>query len=117
MFRTVFANTSRSQAVRAFSTTRVANKSVTEKVSEVASDLNKKVGQGLASAIESGEKTTEKAKKVAGDSAEKAKNVAGDSAKSTRDTMDKTSTIASQKVNKASAEAKATKEELKDAAK
>lgn len=51
----------------------VASKTVTEKVADVADKVNKKVGQGLASAIEAGERATEKTKETLGSSTETAK--------------------------------------------
>lgn len=51
----------------------VASKTVTEKVAGVADKVNKKVGQGLASAIEAGERATEKTKETLGSSTETAK--------------------------------------------
>lgn len=53
---------------RHFTISHVRQKTVTEKVGEMAQNLNKKVGQGLASAIETGEKATEKTKDVMGQS-------------------------------------------------
>ncbi|KAF8979166.1 hypothetical protein BDQ17DRAFT_1265006, partial [Cyathus striatus] len=53
-----------------------ARKTVTEKVSEVADKVNKKVGKGLASAIETGEKATNVAKEKIGASAEETKHKA-----------------------------------------
>ncbi|KAN0100941.1 hypothetical protein V8E55_000925 [Tylopilus felleus] len=47
-------------------------KSVKEKISDVADKVNKKVGEGLASAIETGEKATEKTKKTLGAATEHA---------------------------------------------
>ncbi|KAI6133388.1 hypothetical protein EDD16DRAFT_1531561, partial [Pisolithus croceorrhizus] len=45
---------------------QVASKTVTEKVADVADKVNKKVGKGLASAIEAGERATEKTKETIG---------------------------------------------------
>ncbi|KAF8221778.1 hypothetical protein L208DRAFT_1414530 [Tricholoma matsutake] len=47
---------------RALHSTPVSLKSMTEKVSEVADKVNKKVGEGLASAIDAGEKATKATK-------------------------------------------------------
>ncbi|KAI0292245.1 hypothetical protein B0F90DRAFT_283385 [Multifurca ochricompacta] len=63
----------------------VACKTATEKVTEVADKVNKSVGRGLESAIETGEQVTEKTKQTLGAT----KDRAADSAKST---MDKTKT-------------------------
>ncbi|TFK36783.1 hypothetical protein BDQ12DRAFT_713757 [Crucibulum laeve] len=74
MFRTVITSTARPfVSRRAFSTSPVACKTVTEKVSEVADKVNKKVGQGLASAIDKGEHATNAAKETIGATATEAK--------------------------------------------
>ncbi|KAI0771007.1 hypothetical protein BD413DRAFT_476691 [Trametes elegans] len=68
MLRTAFAATTRSAVAsssRSFHSSPAAYK-VTEKVAEVADKVNKKVGQGLASAIEKGEQATEKTKETIG---------------------------------------------------
>ena len=81
MFFAVVSKPSLVAARRLIHTTKPVNKTVTEKVSEVADkvssnvfdvlisriqhhQINKKVGQGLASAIETGEKVTESAKQT-----------------------------------------------------
>ncbi|KAH7883951.1 hypothetical protein F5I97DRAFT_1814514, partial [Phlebopus sp. FC_14] len=46
--------------------TPVASKTVKEKVTEVADKVNKKVGKGLADAIETGERATAKTKETLG---------------------------------------------------
>ena len=73
MFRTVLTSTSRSglayasiARTRAFHTSPVAAKTVTEKVKEVASDVNIKVGRTLAGGIEKGEQVADKTKEVVG---------------------------------------------------
>ncbi|KAH9983283.1 hypothetical protein BJV74DRAFT_743408, partial [Russula compacta] len=60
------ARTSRLPASRLFHASPVASKTTTEKVAEVADKVNKTVGQGLASAIETGEQVTEKSKETIG---------------------------------------------------
>ncbi|GJJ13936.1 hypothetical protein Clacol_008193 [Clathrus columnatus] len=74
MYKQVFSRRLlQNSGFRKFSVSHVRQKTVTEKVSEVAQNLNKKVGQGLASAIETGEKATEKTKEVMGDTSKEAK--------------------------------------------
>ncbi|KAJ7456547.1 hypothetical protein FB451DRAFT_1276347 [Mycena latifolia] len=79
MFRSAITRSSIVYA-RPFHSTPVAQKTVTEKVSEVADSVNKKVGKGLADAIGKGEEvagatkdtlksTTEQGKKKAGEAA------------------------------------------------
>ncbi|KIJ68789.1 hypothetical protein HYDPIDRAFT_37223 [Hydnomerulius pinastri MD-312] len=100
--------------------TSVASKSVTGKVSEVADKLNKKVGQGLASAIETGEKATEKTKETLGSStetakqkAEHAKQAAHETGEHAKQTAQQTGEQAKQKVNEAGSKARETKEDVK----
>ncbi|KAN0123231.1 hypothetical protein V8E52_003184 [Russula decolorans] len=56
----------------------IVSKTTTEKAAEVADKVNKSVGQGLASAIKTGEQVTEKTKETFGTTKDKAM----DSAKS-----------------------------------
>ncbi|KAF8525204.1 hypothetical protein BU17DRAFT_62907 [Hysterangium stoloniferum] len=103
MYRSALVKSSRTPVVlssRPFAISHVNGKTVKEKVSEVADVINKKVGKGLASVIESGEKVT--------------KEVVGDASKGTRDKAERLTTAAGQTANKAEAEARETKEELKD---
>ncbi|RDX56303.1 hypothetical protein OH76DRAFT_1468631 [Lentinus brumalis] len=90
MLRTAFTTTARSAVAsgsRQFHASPLArDKTVTEKVAEVADKVNKKVGQGLASVIEKGEKATEATKEnlgVAKDKAAEAAQVAGQKANQT----------------------------------
>ncbi|KAF8261822.1 hypothetical protein EI94DRAFT_1434377, partial [Lactarius quietus] len=53
-------------AFRKLHASPAAFKSATEKAAEVADKLNKSVGKGLASAIETGEQVTEKTKQTLG---------------------------------------------------
>ncbi|KAG5646050.1 hypothetical protein DXG03_004473 [Asterophora parasitica] len=87
--------TSRLSAVRASfinartrHSTPVAAKTVTEKVSEVADKVNKKVGKRLASAIETGEQATQSAKETLGSATEE-----------TKETAENASDLAKQKTN------------------
>ncbi|KAF5377237.1 hypothetical protein D9615_006345 [Tricholomella constricta] len=107
MFNTVVASV-RSSAVRAsflnaraLHSTPVAAKTVTEKVSEVADKINKNVGKGLASAIETGEQATHTAKEKLGSATEE-----------TKEKAEKASELAGQKTNQAAAGARQAKEDL-----
>ncbi|KAI0719133.1 hypothetical protein C8T65DRAFT_569568 [Cerioporus squamosus] len=93
MLRTAFTTTTRSAVAsssRQFHASPSA-KTITEKVAEVADKVNKKVGKGLASAIEKGEQATEATKEnlgictpgVAKDKAAEASQVAGQKANQT----------------------------------
>ncbi|KAF9243757.1 hypothetical protein BU15DRAFT_71883 [Melanogaster broomeanus] len=67
--------------------TPVNAKSVRDKVSEVAKKkVNKKVGEGLASAIETGEKATEKTKQTLGASTKSAKQRAAEAKQTAHET-------------------------------
>ncbi|KAF8845450.1 hypothetical protein BDN67DRAFT_1007304 [Paxillus ammoniavirescens] len=89
--------------------TPLASKSVTDKVSEVAEKVNKKVGAGLASAIETGERATEKTKETLGTSTKSAKEK-GEEAKQT---AQQTVEHAKQKANEVGTRAQETKENVK----
>ncbi|KAG1825538.1 uncharacterized protein BJ212DRAFT_1259490 [Suillus subaureus] len=68
MFRNIIASNTRVCTVsytRSIHATPAAG-TVAEKASEVADKVNKKVGQGLASAIETGEKAAGKTKETLG---------------------------------------------------
>ncbi|KAJ7151486.1 hypothetical protein C8R46DRAFT_1088744 [Mycena filopes] len=86
---------------RAFHSTPTPRKTVTEKVKETAQDVNLKVGQKLAGAIETGQGAAEVAKETVGAKAEQGKKKAGEAAN-----------IAGQKTNEAAASARETKEDL-----
>ncbi|KAJ7785836.1 hypothetical protein B0H16DRAFT_1488225 [Mycena metata] len=86
---------------RAFHFTPAARKTVTEKASEVAQDVNLKVGKKLAGAIETGQGAAQVAKETIGVKAEQGKQKAGEAA-----------TVAGQKTNEAAASARETKEDL-----
>ncbi|KAF8467463.1 hypothetical protein DFH94DRAFT_295845 [Russula ochroleuca] len=74
-------------------------KSTTEKAAEVADKVNKSVGRGLASAIETGEQVTEKTKETLGATKDSAvggaKAGAEKSKEATRATTEKASRMAS----------------------
>ncbi|GAW08346.1 f1 atpase assembly protein 11 [Lentinula edodes] len=98
LFRTAISRVSATSSVRAFHASPAAFKTVTEKVSEVAENVNKKLGQGLASAIEKGEDATSSTKESLRSAADKTKEGA---------------TVAKQKANQASAGATEAKEDFK----
>ncbi|KII86376.1 hypothetical protein PLICRDRAFT_144064 [Plicaturopsis crispa FD-325 SS-3] len=82
MFRTLTARAS-TQArsaipyrAAALHSTPVAQKTITEKAAEVADTVNKKVGQGLSSALETGEKAADKTKGAVGSATEETKKKA-----------------------------------------
>ncbi|KAJ7032696.1 hypothetical protein C8F04DRAFT_958634 [Mycena alexandri] len=100
MFRSIIARSSVAHT-RAFHSTPTARKTVTEKVSDVAQDVNLKVGKKLAGAIETGQGAAEVAKETIGSKTEQGKKKAGEAA-----------TVAGQKTNEAAASARETKEDL-----
>ena len=74
MFRLALTSTSRTvlpSTSRAFHTSPIAAKTVTERVKEVADNVNIKVGKTLASGIEKGEQVAEKTKQTVGGSSVK----------------------------------------------
>ncbi|KAK7694204.1 hypothetical protein QCA50_001384 [Cerrena zonata] len=91
--RIVFASRS-----RAFHASPVAAKTATEKVKEVADQVNKTLGQKLAAGIEKGEELTEKTKETVGVAKEKTKE---------------TSEVVGQKANQAAAGARQGTEDFK----
>ncbi|KAF8167801.1 hypothetical protein B0H34DRAFT_683088 [Crassisporium funariophilum] len=98
--KAVFAIQPRSSS-RPFHASPAACKTVTEKVSEVADKVNKKVGKGLASAIDQGEKATNAAKDTMGEAANNTKKKASE-----------TGHVASQKGREAAAEAREAKDDF-----
>ncbi|KAF8898339.1 hypothetical protein BD779DRAFT_1483413, partial [Infundibulicybe gibba] len=107
MFRNIISSTrvsalrTSASASRSLHSTPVAAKTVTEKVSEVAENVNKSVGRGLASAIETGEKATENTKETLGSAAQQ-----------TKDKADHASNVAGQKTNQAAAGAHEAKKDF-----
>ncbi|KAJ7356893.1 hypothetical protein DFH08DRAFT_932924 [Mycena albidolilacea] len=89
---------------RAFHSTPAAYKTVTEKVSETAQDVNMKLGKTLAKGIEKGQNATEAVKENL-PSTEQTKKKAGEAA-----------TVASQKTNEVKADARAKTDELAEKA-
>ncbi|KIL70549.1 hypothetical protein M378DRAFT_155479 [Amanita muscaria Koide BX008] len=69
----------------------VVSKSLTDKVTEAADKVNKKMGKGLASAIEVGEKATQSAKESMGSMAEDTKSKAEHMTKEAKHKADKLS--------------------------
>ncbi|RDB29636.1 hypothetical protein Hypma_015134 [Hypsizygus marmoreus] len=122
--RTSFVN------ARTFHASPAAAKTVTEKVSEVADKVNKNVGKGLASAIETGEKATQTTKEALGSASEQTKEKAehassvaekatqttkealGSASEQTKEKAEHASNVAGQKTNEAAAGARETKEDL-----
>ncbi|KAG8838229.1 hypothetical protein FRC20_006474 [Serendipita sp. 405] len=107
MFRVAFARSTRtltavSQPSRTFHSTPQALKTVTEQAKEAASTVNKKVGQGLAAAIDKGEELTESTKETLGQKKDEAS-----------ETAQKAGNLARQKSNQAAAGATEAKEDIK----
>jgi len=75
---------------------------VTEKAKDVADTVNKKVGQGLASAIDKGENVTQSAKEAVGLAAD-----------TTKEKSKKAADLAKQKGNQAAVGAREAKEDFK----
>ncbi|KAJ3860126.1 hypothetical protein EV359DRAFT_49733 [Lentinula novae-zelandiae] len=102
LFRTAISRVSATSSLRAFHASPAASKTVTEKVSEMAENVNKKLGQGLASAIEKGEDATSSTK-------ESLRAFFRSAADKTKEGA----TVAKQKANQASAGATEAKEDFK----
>ncbi|KAA1475405.1 hypothetical protein DENSPDRAFT_842174 [Dentipellis sp. KUC8613] len=90
---------SRSLAARQVHSSPVVAKSATEKVKEVAHEVNLKVGKGLASAIETGQEVSEKTKTTLGTTKEQADQKKEDVKSKAKETAEQ----ASQKKNEAKA--------------
>ncbi|OAX43632.1 hypothetical protein K503DRAFT_765719 [Rhizopogon vinicolor AM-OR11-026] len=86
---------------------------VTEKVSEMAEKVNKKVGRGLASAIETGEKAAEKTKGTLGTTSASAGQKSEEKTKQAKRFTQETAEQAKQKGNQAAASARETKDDVK----
>ncbi|KAK0246405.1 hypothetical protein EDD85DRAFT_56235 [Armillaria nabsnona] len=80
-------------------TTPVARKTLTEKASDAADTVNKKLGKGLASAIEGGEKA-----------AAATKDTLTSATHTTKEKASETSKVAGQKMNQAESGVRETKE-------
>ncbi|KAJ6604194.1 hypothetical protein DFH09DRAFT_1121932 [Mycena vulgaris] len=100
MFRSTIARSSIAHA-RPFHSTPTARKTVTEKVSDVADSVNKKLGKSLAGAIETGEDAAAATKDTLKSTTEESKKKAGEAA-----------TVAGQKKNEAAAGAREMKDDL-----
>ncbi|KAL4268400.1 hypothetical protein AB1N83_001705 [Pleurotus pulmonarius] len=87
--------------VRLFHSSFSASKTMTEKASEVAGKMNKKVGEALASTIETGEKATQATKEAI-----------GSNAKAAKEQVDKAANVAGQKTNQAAAGAREAKKDF-----
>ncbi|KAF9498145.1 hypothetical protein BDN71DRAFT_1443882 [Pleurotus eryngii] len=95
----VFGASARS--ARLFHSSLPASKTMVEKVSEVAGKVNKKVGETLASTIETGEQATQAAKEAI-----------GSNTKAAKEQVDKVSNMAGQKTNQAAAGAREAKKDF-----
>ncbi|KAF7972563.1 hypothetical protein HWV62_38612 [Athelia sp. TMB] len=110
MLRTAFSNArTAGLRTRSLHSSPVAYKTITEKVSEVADTVNKKVGQGLASAIDAGEQATN----VTKEKAAKVSDIAGDKAGQAKQKASEASEVAGQKTNQAAAGAREAKDDFK----
>ncbi|KAG9223160.1 hypothetical protein PLEOSDRAFT_1070108 [Pleurotus ostreatus PC15] len=89
------------RSARLFHSSFPASKTMVEKVSEVASTVNKKVGETLASTIETGEQATQATKEAI-----------GSNAKAAKEQVDKASNMAGQKTNQAAAGAREAKKDF-----
>ncbi|KAF9040361.1 hypothetical protein BDZ89DRAFT_1109876 [Hymenopellis radicata] len=101
MHRISLQSARRLAVLRSLHTTPVARKTVTEKVSEMADSVNKKLGKGLASALETGEQATKATKETLGSTVESAKQKSKD-----------TANVAGQKMNQAEAGAREAKQDI-----
>ncbi|KAG1757978.1 hypothetical protein EDB19DRAFT_78732 [Suillus lakei] len=111
MFRKIITSNARVCTVsytRSIHATPAAS-TVAEKASAMADKVNKKVGQGLASAIETGEKAAEKTKETLGATTASAKQKTEDAKQTTK----KTTEQGKQKVDQAAAGARETKDDMK----
>lgn len=115
MYRVTVARASRSLVVpsRTLHSSPVAFKTATDKAKDVAHDVNMKVGQGLASAIEKGEQVTEKAKEAVGATTKDAKAKAEQASTQAKQTAEQATAQAKQKGNQAAAGAYEAKEDFK----
>ncbi|KAG0699733.1 hypothetical protein DFH29DRAFT_935589 [Suillus ampliporus] len=127
MFRNVITSNARVCTVsytRSIHATPAAG-TVTEKVSEMADKVNKKVGRGLASAIETGERAAGKTKETLGKSMSNGvesvydglvgttTTSAREKAEGARQTTQEKTEQAKQKVDQAAAGAREVKDEMK----
>ncbi|EGO02828.1 hypothetical protein SERLA73DRAFT_131175 [Serpula lacrymans var. lacrymans S7.3] len=119
MFRTAAITTrvSLSRATRMYArslhSSPGTSKSMTEKVSEVADTVNKKVGKGIASAIETGEHATHTTKEKFGSGADSTKEKVEDVAGTAKQKVQETSEQARQKADQAKSGAREAKDDVK----
>ncbi|KAK7468598.1 hypothetical protein VKT23_003102 [Stygiomarasmius scandens] len=76
MYRSAFSSVTRplvASSARTIHSSPISRKTATEKISEVADNVNKKVGKGLAAAIDKGEEATNATKDALGSGSEAAK--------------------------------------------
>ncbi|KAF9458746.1 hypothetical protein BDZ94DRAFT_70699 [Collybia nuda] len=126
MFASLFHITRSSTArisylqARTIHSSPVAYKTVTEKVSEVADKVNRKVGKGLASAIETGENATQVTKEKLGLHHICSPGLInpdfslylGSTVEQSKEKADHASNLASQKTNQAAAGAREAKKDF-----
>jgi len=108
LLRTILTRSSISRSVvaaRQLHSSPVAEKTVTEKVTEVADKVNKSVGKGLASAIDTGEKVVGSTKHTFGSAKRKATDTTQEKMNQTSESTKQATENARQKFNQAAAEA------------
>ncbi|CCA74120.1 hypothetical protein PIIN_08074 [Serendipita indica DSM 11827] len=93
-------------AKRTMYSSPVSHKTATEKVKEVADNVNRKVGQGLASAIETGEHAAESVKNATGMSSGEAKRAVNEKATEAKQTVNQKTAEAKDTLNEKSQQAK-----------
>ena len=88
MFSAALRSSARSLvATRSIHYTTPVAKTVTESVKDAADTLNKKIGQGLASALGTGQNASQAAKETVEPKAEQAKQSAAETAQSAKETI------------------------------
>ncbi|WVR09145.1 hypothetical protein IAU60_006207 [Kwoniella sp. DSM 27419] len=100
---------------RALTTSAVAHKSLTESVKETADAINKKVGQTLASGIESAEQATASAKQTATDntpSQSEVESAAGKASQAAKETTESARLNANHAMGSAAGKVRDAKDEL-----
>ncbi|OWZ40223.1 hypothetical protein LQV05_004722 [Cryptococcus neoformans] len=105
-----------SRASRPFSTSVLSQKSLTDSVKETAENLNKKVGQTLASGIDSTEKATQSAKNTVGTktpSEGEVKSAADNLGSKTAETAESARQSANRTLGQAAGAARDAKDEVK----
>jgi len=109
MFRTTLARLPISRSIvaaRQLHSSPVAGKTVTEKVTEVADKVNKSVGKGLASAIDTGEKVVDSTKHSLGSTKRKATDTTQEKINQASESTKQAAENTRQKFNQATGEAR-----------